>query len=404
MLNVLKRAGVAARVGIFGLALTSSQAFAQLLCIPGLTCPSPDTTPPTVSMTSPVSGATVSGTINVTASASDDRGVAGVSFFLDGAFGADDTSAPYSVPWDTTGASNGSHTLTAVARDAAGNQTTSSPVTVTVANGPAPAPAGKRFEESDAAVSLSPGWVRSDPNNDWFAWSGGFSVQSVVPGARATLSFTGTSVTWIGYRSVDSGIARVFVDGALVSNIDLFARRDEVSARIYSVKGLSNGSHTFAVEVTGMKNPESQGIVVVVDAFDVPAPVVSHLQDVDPDIGYSAGWTGGDISRPWSGGSATVSTAPGAQATLSFNGTAIGWIGARGPDTGIARVFIDGVFAGDVDTYSPMLRLQDTVFKATGLADATHTLTIQVTGARNGASTGAAIWLDAFDVTRPGVR
>ncbi|MGB5080359.1 MAG: hypothetical protein WBO23_06420, partial [Burkholderiales bacterium] len=69
-----------------------------------------------------------------------------------------------------------------------------------------------------------------------------------------------------------------------------------------------------------------------------------------------------------------------------------------------ARVFIDGVFAGEVDTYSPMLRLQDTVFQATGLTDATHTLTIQVTGARNGASSGAAIWLDAFGVTRPGAR
>src|SRR5439155_1429688 len=94
-----------------------------------------DTTPPTVSITSPSSGSTVSGTIAVTASASDNAGVAGVHFTLD-RFPPRPASAPspYSVSWDTTPASNGSHTLTARARDAAGNTTTSSPVTVTIFN------------------------------------------------------------------------------------------------------------------------------------------------------------------------------------------------------------------------------------------------------------------------------
>jgi len=99
-----------------------------------ITVASRDTTPPSVSITSPASGATVSGTITVTASASDDVGVAGVQFFLDGNAGAEVTTAPYSVAWDTTAATNGSHTITAVARDAAGNRTTSAPVAVTVSN------------------------------------------------------------------------------------------------------------------------------------------------------------------------------------------------------------------------------------------------------------------------------
>src|SRR5437762_1239074 len=88
-----------------------------------------------VNITSPASGSTVSATITVTASASDNVGVAGVQFMLDGAnLGAEDTGAPYSVSWDTTTTGNGSHTLTAIARDAAGNATTSNAVTVTVAN------------------------------------------------------------------------------------------------------------------------------------------------------------------------------------------------------------------------------------------------------------------------------
>ena len=93
-----------------------------------------DTTPPTVSVSSPAPGS-VTGTVTVSAGAADDTGVAGVRFRLDDAnLGAEDTSAPYSVSWDTTTAANGAHTLTAVARDAAGNTTTSAPVAVTVAN------------------------------------------------------------------------------------------------------------------------------------------------------------------------------------------------------------------------------------------------------------------------------
>src|SRR5438445_688216 len=94
-----------------------------------------DTTPPAVSITSPASGTIVAGTISVTASASDNVRVVGVQFLLDGLnAGAEVTAAPYSAPWDTTTASRGSHTLTAVARDAAGNRTTSAPVSVTVVN------------------------------------------------------------------------------------------------------------------------------------------------------------------------------------------------------------------------------------------------------------------------------
>src|SRR5207249_12023504 len=52
--------------------------------------------------------------------------------------GAEDTTSPYSTNWNTTSASNGSHTLTAIARDAAGNRTTSSAVTVTVSNAAPP--------------------------------------------------------------------------------------------------------------------------------------------------------------------------------------------------------------------------------------------------------------------------
>src|SRR5206468_2870449 len=116
--------------------------------------PPPDTTPPTVNITSPPSGSTVSGTITVTASASDYPCAALFQSMLDGAnLGAEDTSAPYSVSWDTTAAGNGSHTLTARARDAAGNATTSSAVTVTVFNDTSPPTVSITSPSSGSTVS-----------------------------------------------------------------------------------------------------------------------------------------------------------------------------------------------------------------------------------------------------------
>src|SRR5207249_7583490 len=85
-----------------------------------------DNAPPTVSITAPAAGAKVVGTVTVSASATDNVGVVGVPFRLDGAtLGEEATAAPYAVSWDTTAAAAGVHTLTAVVRDAAGNATTS---------------------------------------------------------------------------------------------------------------------------------------------------------------------------------------------------------------------------------------------------------------------------------------
>jgi hypothetical protein len=116
----------------------------------------PDTTAPAVAVTAPTAGATVRASVNVTANATDAIGVAGVQFKLDGAdLGDEDTSAPFSASWDTTAGSPGQHTLTAVARDAAGNQTTSAAIAVTVDNTPQAGPqpvAAYAFDEALGAT------------------------------------------------------------------------------------------------------------------------------------------------------------------------------------------------------------------------------------------------------------
>jgi hypothetical protein len=98
-----------------------------------------DVTPPNVSITAPPAGSSVSGVVSLVASAGDDVGVASVQFTLDGAaLGAVDTTAPYGMLWDSTTAANGTHLIGAVARDAAGNTTVATAVSVLVSNAAPP--------------------------------------------------------------------------------------------------------------------------------------------------------------------------------------------------------------------------------------------------------------------------
>jgi hypothetical protein len=87
-------------------------------------------------MTAPADNATVSGPVTVSANASDNIGVLGVQFKLDNVnLGAEVTTGnPYTMSWNSGTSTNANHILTAVARDAAGNATTSAQVHVTVNN------------------------------------------------------------------------------------------------------------------------------------------------------------------------------------------------------------------------------------------------------------------------------
>jgi chitinase len=93
-----------------------------------------DTTKPTVAITSPSNGATVSGTVAVSASAIDNNGVVGVQFRLNGSnLGNEDFVSPYSYSWNTSSLTNGAYVISAIARDASGNINTAS-ISVTVSN------------------------------------------------------------------------------------------------------------------------------------------------------------------------------------------------------------------------------------------------------------------------------
>lgn len=166
---------------------------ADLACVPtndGSNCNTPaDTTAPSVQLTDPQSGSTVSGSVIVAATASDNIGVTRVEFYVNGALLDTDTTAPYSVNWDTLPLSNGDHTLGVKAYDAAGN-TAQNSYRVTIQNGDTKAPSVPTSPTATApaynAVHFS--WGASSDNvgvTGYTVWRDGMPLGDV----------TGTSYT-----------------------------------------------------------------------------------------------------------------------------------------------------------------------------------------------------------------
>ncbi|MCC7044036.1 MAG: hypothetical protein IT183_09240 [Acidobacteria bacterium] len=152
---------------------------------------SADTTPPSVTVTTPSTGATISGIVTVAASASDNVGVASVQFTLNGVnLGAPDGSAPYAINWNTAGAVNGTHALRAMARDAAGNVTLSTTRLVAVANSSS-GPSG--CLTPDPFIALGGG---SCDNGNWLPPDMPDSDAEAAP-APTTPSSTSTSCTTV---------------------------------------------------------------------------------------------------------------------------------------------------------------------------------------------------------------
>ncbi len=211
--------------------------------VPGNT----DVTRPEVTLTSPDRGTTVSGAVPITAAASDDTGVAGVRFLVENqGIGDEDTTAPYDVVWDTSSVAAGTYSVTAIARDAAGNTRASAAVSVTVTQPatfgggvppsppPPPGPPGPPLPPPPApgrGVVFSSNWntatgfgaaAVSDggrwPNVWEFNRGTGVQLMSVVPGGP-----NGNNALQVQQRG-STFAANLQIDNALPQSTDFFMR------------------------------------------------------------------------------------------------------------------------------------------------------------------------------------
>jgi hypothetical protein len=98
------------------------------------------------------------------------------------------------------------------------------------------------------------------------AYNQAITAESNTTGARATFTFTGTGINWVSARGPQTGMARVYVDGAFVTEIDTYALTESPQHTIFSRRGLAPGSHTLTMEVSG-RNPASRDAWILVDAL-----------------------------------------------------------------------------------------------------------------------------------------
>ncbi|OJT26916.1 hypothetical protein BO221_02585 [Archangium sp. Cb G35] len=286
-----------------------------------------DVTAPTVSLTAPAENATVSGSITVSATASDDVGVTQVEFYDGTTLLGTDTAAPYSVSWNTKGGPNGSHTLQAKAYDVTGNVGTSTALVVTVAN-----------DVTAPTVSIT------------------------APGAGATV---GGATTVSATASDNVGVTRVeFYDGTALLGTD--------TAAPYSISwnaaSAVNGSHTLQAKAYDAAGNVGTSASVSVTVFnDVTAPTVSL-------------------------------TAPTAGATVSGTAT----LSASASDNiGVTRVeFYDGTTLVGTDTAAPYSVSWNTASAVNG----SHTLKAKAYDAAGNVGTSASVSVTVFnDLTAPTV-
>jgi Bacterial Ig domain len=199
-----------------------------------------DTTAPSVSVTAPTQGATVAGTVTISAAATDDTRVAAVQFLLDGAnLGAEATASPYTTSWATTVATNGAHTLSARARDGAGNQATSAAIGVIVANVTPPAIDTVMFADQPNTRLLRTGKFATSAANELLL---AFVSAGDSAAGNTVTAVTGAGLAWSLVRRTNAQrgtaeIWRAFAAAPLAgASVDVqFAQQAPASVTIVSL-------------------------------------------------------------------------------------------------------------------------------------------------------------------------
>jgi hypothetical protein len=217
--------------------------------------------------------------------------------------------------------------------------------------------------------------------------NGGAYRAASVTNSRAVFSFTNTAVSWVTAGGPAMGQAQVLLDGVSKGTVDLYRSSNQAVTQTY--KGLASKKHTLTIVVLGTHNVAASGSTVAVDAFKVGSTVT---QETSGKVQWGQ-WKN-VANKSASGGTARSAAAAGSTASWTFTGTAIDWISAIGPSYGQARVLIDGVDRGIVDSYAGTQKWKVTRAYS-GLASGLHTLTIQVLGAKNSKSKGTAVIVDA---------
>ncbi len=118
-------------------------------------------------------------------------------------------------------------------------------------------------QENGAAMTYTGTWKRPTLSGA----SGGYVRWASVAGRKAKVTFAGASVAFVSTLGPSRGIAAIWLDGAFVETVDLYAPTLATASAVMAYDGLGPGTHTLEVRVTGTRNSSSTANRVDVDAF-----------------------------------------------------------------------------------------------------------------------------------------
>jgi beta-galactosidase GanA len=151
--------------------------------------------------------------------------------------------------------------------------------------------AGYTYDDTSAALTYTGTWTHAGPSSGYT--SGDYDQTeswSQTTGSSMSVTFTGTAVQWIGPKNTNGGIAAVSIDGGTPADVDTYdAYGKEFQQVLFSASGLSPGTHTLTITVTGTQDPAASADTVVVDAINVPT--AAQLADYFPVVPQSGSIT-----------------------------------------------------------------------------------------------------------------
>jgi hypothetical protein len=314
--------------------------------------PPADTTAPETTIDSGPSGAVSASSASFAFSSSEANSTFECSF--DGGTFASCTS-----PKSYVDLSDGSHTFSVRATDAAGNIDSTA--------------AERRWDIDTVAPTANP------------------PVRSLVVGSTLGTPTVPVKLDWSA-TDQGSGVAQyqvqVSVNGGAYADVAL------PSATTTSLTRSLEPSKSYSHRVRAQDRAGN---------WSAWAPGASFTVDLRQEnyqtVSYTGTWVLQALSTA-SGGYVKYASASGSKAKFSFTGRTIAWVAPKGADKGKAEVWIDGVKAATVDLYASSSQTRKMVFTKSWATSGTHTLEVRATNTKNASSSGARVDVDAFVALR----
>lgn len=244
---------------------------------------------------------------------------------------------------------------------------------------------GAPSEIEQGSEAITYGW-RTVAKSGTF---GGSFASEHLAGATASFTFSGKKVTWFTVTGPSHGKASVWIDGHAKGTFNQYAT--SVHTKVArSFTGLAPGPHTITVRVLGQEgSPQATDTQVAVDAFQGGGRIVWT-----PPLLTT--WQRSNVAGA-SGGDVAASDQARTTVALTFRGSGVRWQTVRGPDQGRAQIFVDGALVKTVDNYATATTT-GVLRSITGLTVGVHELVIVVTGEARPASHGTKVSVDRFSV------